>query len=199
MKRWLKKFTVVFITILTLGLYVPPIYLDAEVDEGDVAPSNENDLKTDSPENSSLYEQIQHEEIDTASLYLDTLTQKAIDQTYQKLGVKIGNEVKKDFTNEIVPNIETVLNYYYEEAGKVESQFFSITAEPSAGYGERIFHLHDQLTKMDIARFHVNRIKRPQDGYYFQFHYHVKEDGFEEHLPIGEIYWGKNMPPKWMA
>ncbi|GAE94956.1 hypothetical protein JCM21714_4157 [Gracilibacillus boraciitolerans JCM 21714] len=60
--------------------------------------------------------------------------------------------------------------------------------------------MHNIKEKQDVARFHVNRVRKPQDGYYFQFHYHLPNDQYEEHLPLADIYWGgKDTPPKWMS
>ncbi|ENH96316.1 hypothetical protein J416_11482 [Gracilibacillus halophilus YIM-C55.5] len=201
MKKWMKKITVLLITILTLGLYVPPIHIDAELDKmdkGEVAPSDENSSDTEEIQTAKSVEPLV---VTTNSddLYLQSLTEQAKQQLTVKLGDKITRRIDTDLQQTIFPNIELVLSELYEQVGKTNSQFLVIDEAPSSGYGERIFDLHDVKTNQDVARFHVNRVKQPQDGYYFQFHYHVFEDRFEEHYTIGNIYWGKNTPPKWMT
>ncbi|WP_163539456.1 YpjP family protein [Gracilibacillus sp. YIM 98692] len=199
MKWWMKKITVVLIAILTLGLYVPPIYLDADlekVDKGEVAPNNE-----DTPVSQATAQIEAPLSVDqtTNHLYLQSLNERAKQQVIEKLGERIASKMNEELEDVVLPNIESVLDHYYEEIGEKDSQFLMIAEEPSPGYGERIFNLHHAETKSDVARFHVNRLKRPNEGYYFQFHYHSKVDNYEQHNQIAEIYWGKNTPPKWMT
>ncbi|GAB2565916.1 YpjP family protein [Gracilibacillus alcaliphilus] len=200
MKKWMKKFTVVLVTILTLGLYVPPIYIDADVDKGTMEPNEDRAKPVDSQtkEDSISQEDLVLEE-DSNQLYLQALTQSAKERVQLKLGDKIGNQVKAEVEQIILPNLDQVLDAIYEEHGEEASQYLMIAEAPAGGYGERIFNLYNAQAKENVAKFHVNRLKKPQDGHYFQFHYHLKDDQFEEHFPIGEIYWGKDTPPKWMS
>ncbi|WP_018932123.1 YpjP family protein [Gracilibacillus lacisalsi] len=201
MKMWMKKLTVLLVTILTLGLYVPPIYINADVDLGkkDIEPSEDQPKQVDEEE---IEDSITEENLileDSNQLYLEELNHLAKEQVQAKLGTKISSKVNGDLNRTVLPNIETVLDELYKEIGDEESQYLMIADEPSGGYGERIFNLYHIKDKENVAKFHVNRLRRPQDGYYFQFHYHLRIDQFEEHFPIAEVYWGKDTPPKWMA
>lgn len=201
MKLWMKKLTVLLITIFTLGLYVPPISIDADIDKEEVEPTEtdnkpvaESEVDVEKP---ALEEIAASQETD--SLYLQELSQVAKEQVLTKIGTKIERKIDTELDEVILPNLEIVLDTLYEEIGLADSQYLIITETPSVGYGERIFNLHDVRTKQDIAKFHVNRVKKPHEGYYFQFHYHLQTDHFENHYPFGEIYWGKDTPPKWMS
>lgn len=201
MKLWMKKFTVLLITILTLGLYVPPISIDADVDKEEIKPA-ETDAKPVAESAYDIEKPALEETSDiqeTNSLYLQELNQAAKEQVLTKIGTKMVRKIDSELDKEILPNLELVLDSLYEEIGLENSQYLMIEDTPALGYGERIFNLYDAKMKQDIAKFHVNRIKKPQDGYYFQFHYHLKSDQFENHYPFGEIYWGKDTPPKWMS
>ncbi|MGP4040008.1 YpjP family protein [Gracilibacillus sp. D59] len=197
MKMWMKKLTVLLVTILTLGLYVPPIYIDADVGVGkkDIEPSEDRpkaEIEDSITEKNLVLE-------DSSQLYLQELNNLAKEQVQAKLGTKISAKVNNDVNQVVLPNLEMVLDGLYEKIGEEESQYLMVAEKPSAGYGERIFNLYNAKEKEDVAKFHVNRLKRPQDGYYFQFHYHLQDDQFEEHISIGEVYWGKDTPPKWMS
>ncbi|QGH33011.1 hypothetical protein GI584_02630 [Gracilibacillus salitolerans] len=201
MKMWMKKLTVLLVTILTLGLYVPPIYINADVDLGkkDLEPSEDRPKQVDEE---GIEDSITEENLileDSNQLYLQELNHLAKDQVQAKLGTKISAKINNDVNQVVLPNLVMVLDKLYEEIGEDESQYLMVAEEPSAGYGERIFNLYNVKEKENVAKFHVNRLRRPQDGYYFQFHYHLQDDQFEEHFPIGEVYWGKDTPPKWMS
>ncbi|MDX8046399.1 YpjP family protein [Gracilibacillus sp. S3-1-1] len=200
MMKWMKKLTVLLITILTLGLYVPPIYIDADADVGKDIGSSTDRAKP--VEKDPIIGSLTEENVvleNSNQLYLRELNNLAKNQLQAKLGTKISAKIDTEVTHMVVPNLETVLEELYEEFGEAESQYLMIADEPSDGYGERIFNLYHSKEKENVAKFHVNRLKKPQDGYYFQFHYHLQDDQFEAHLPIAEVYWGKNTPPKWMA
>lgn len=184
-------------------LYVPPIYLDAEsdVDKGEVEPGEDQSKQLEQGvEDSSISKADVIVPEETNHLYLQELNNLAREQVLMKLGNKITTKINVDLDRVVLPNLEVVLDHLYEKIGEEESQFLMIAEEPSSGYGERIFNLHNIKEKQDVARFHVNRVRKPQDGYYFQFHYHLPNDQYEEHLPLADIYWGKDTPPpKWMS
>lgn len=198
MKLWFRKLSVIMVTFMTLGLYIPPTYLDTEAEESNEAVSSNSEVNEDV---SNPVSDVSEESIDATlgeADFISVLTEQAKEQTITKLGRKIVGQVEVDFTTAILPNMEVVLNKILEEAGE-KTPYLAITETPSEGYGEKIFTIYDYQTKKDIARFDVRRDKRPQEGYWFNFHYHVSSDNFEEHHQIGEIYWDKNIPPKWMS
>lgn len=200
-KLWMKKLSVILITFMTLGLYIPPTYLDVSAKDNESIPEKE-----DINENGSAVPEVEIEgqENNDSSFYesgilIGMLTEQATQQTVSKLGPKIYNQVEAEFTSTILPGIEEVLENILMEAGEENLPYYGITEQPAQGYGERIFNVYDYQKKQDVARFHVRRDNRPGEGYWFNFHYHVSKDGFENHHLIGELYWDKNTPPKWMA
>ncbi|WP_090869034.1 YpjP family protein [Oceanobacillus limi] len=199
MKLWIRKIAVVLIAILTLGIYTPT-YLIADKESNEVISPSENDGGL-STIDSSVEDSTQLDiHIDSADGdYVDAMTEIARDQTIAKLGPRIIEKVENEFMTQILPNMEEALQTILLEAGEEQLVHYSVTEQLTEGYGEKIFNVYDHLTKKDIARFHVRRDNRPQEGYWFNFHYHVSKDGFENHHTIGEIYWDKNTPPKWMA
>ncbi|WP_226036878.1 YpjP family protein [Aquibacillus saliphilus] len=201
MKLWIKKISVVLITFMTLGVYIPPTYLNAttENDEFVSAKANFNDDSFIPVAKSQLEDEEVLEELDTSEYLIDLITEQAKVQTFSKLGPRIMPQIEDDFSTIILPQMEEVIRTVIAEADEDESQFYGISEQPTAGYGEKIFHLYNYRTNMDIARFHVRRDNRPGEGYWFNFHYHLSSDGFEKHNSIGEIYWSKDTPPKWMA
>lgn len=187
MNLWMRKLAVALIAILTLGLYTPT-YLIADEENNEVITPKEND-------NQELAVDV-HSESEEETNSIEYLTEKAKEQSFAKFGPKITKKVENEFNQIILPNIEEALNSILEDS---DLMYVSITEQPAKGYGERIFNVYNELTKEDIAKFHVRRDNRPQDGFWFNFHYHLKEDNFEAHHLLGEIYWDKNTPPKWMS
>ncbi|MGY0694924.1 YpjP family protein [Virgibacillus sp. FSP13] len=203
MKRWMRKVSVVLIAIMTLGLYVPPTYLNTNAEENNEAVSPDADVNQD-----VLTSVSDEDEIDLSPTnnddnferdYVDIITEKAKEQTITKLGPRIVGQVEDDFEAEILPHMESVLEIIMDKAGVDNAPYLAITEHPSQGSGEKIFNIYDERTKKDVAKFHVRRDNRPLEGYWFNFHYHLSNDNFEMHHEIGEIYWDKNTPPKWMA
>ena len=187
MNLWMRKLAVALIAILTLGLYTPT-YLIADEDNNEVISPKDNDTR-------AIPVNIQTEIVEEADT-ISSLTEKAREQSLAKFGPKIYEKVEDEFNQVIVPNIELALQSILANE---DLTYISITEQPSNGYGERIFNVFNELKNEDIAKFHVRRDNRPQDGYWFNFHYHLKDDNFETHHLLGEIYWDKNTPPKWMA
>src|SRR5699024_10821988 len=114
MKLWLRKISVILITIMTLGLYVPTAILDVEADENKDSLSSKEDINNESVHPVS---EVQEEEIDyhvryepfDDDYYLHRLTEKATEQVVTKLGPKISQRVEDDVLETILPNIEDVL------------------------------------------------------------------------------------------
>ncbi|MUK88310.1 hypothetical protein GMD78_07900 [Ornithinibacillus sp. L9] len=200
MNRWMRKIAVALIAILTLGIYTPT-YLIADEDNNEVITPKENngeglsDLGSSVESTGDLDIHIPSYEYD----YVQTITEQAKEQTITKLGPRIIDKVEDEFTASILPNLEVALQSILADVGEDTLAYISITEQPAEGYGERIFNIHDHQINKDIARFHVRRDNRPKEGYWFNFHYHLRKDGYENHYTIGEIYWDKNTPPKWMS
>ncbi|MFG6115441.1 YpjP family protein [Halobacillus sp. MO56] len=198
MKLWFRKVSVVLIAILTLGLYIPPTYADAETPAKKEIASPKEKEDAYIPAEAVIPDEEITPEPPSSDYLIDVLTERAKEQAVTKLGPKIATKVEDEFAAVILPGIEEVVTALLEEAEE-QVPYYEISEQPAAGYGEKIFHLSDYRTKGEIARFDVRREKRPGEGYWFNFHYHLSKDGFEKHHDIGEIYWDKNTPPKWMA
>lgn len=206
MKLWLRKIAVSLVAIVTLGLYVPPLHLGADSEnEKNTFTSKASDPERqaslvavkEEDEQSSLHFSTAKNKFDK-NKHIDSLTDLAKEQAVNKLGPKIASQVEDEFTSIILPTMESVLKSVLEEADD-EVAYYAITQQPASGLSERIFHVYDARNEKDVARFHVRRDNRPMEGYWFNFHYHLSNDNFEKHHEIGEIFWDKNMPPKWMA
>lgn len=205
MKLWMRKTIVILVAIMTLGMYVPAVSPNTEAAQNKDISSNSNSgeneeftnvaelEKPDSTIDEYMYES------DTDDDYINVLLTKAQEQTMTKLGPKIASQIEDEFTVNILPVMEDVLANMVEEAGEDTAPYYSISEDPASGFGERIFNVYDERNQKDEAKFHVRREHRPLEGYWFNFHYHISKDNFEEHHEIGEIYWDKNTPPKWMS
>lgn len=201
MNSWMRKMSVILMTMVTLGLYIPPADLTTEAEENGAAvaeKTDESNLNSISDVSEDLTGTTSEGLADLDYEYLTSaITSKAKEQMYTKLGPKIVKQVEDEFMTTILPTMEEALKGILIEAGEEKLTYYSITERP--GYGERVFNVYDYRTKKDLARFHVRRDNRPLEGYWFNFHYHLSADNFEEHHELGDIYWDKNIPPKWMS
>lgn len=132
--------------------------------------------------------------------YQQQLLGDAENQSFLKFGSKISPIIEDDYRSEILPKIEDVITGHLAKfQGDEAYQDVVISSKPSAGKTEKIFHVYNRLTGEDLLRFHVRQDHPPQDGYWFNFHYHTAEDGFQSHHELGSIYWDRNTPPDWMS
>jgi hypothetical protein len=197
MKKWLRKSVVVMVSILTFGLVTPSQFVNYVNAES----QNDRDVfETAAPE--STFAQptafLEESEFDKEK-FMEELMQRAEEQSYQKFGTKIKPVIENEFREVILPNIETALNQTAIQFPDEDLINLAITEQPSGGHSEKIFNIKNSLTGMDILRFHVRRENPPQDGYWFNFHYHTYHDGYQSHHDLGSIYWDKNTPPKRMS
>lgn len=199
MKPWIRKIALIAVTISTLGMYTPTALLEVQADDSKDNFSSKMGQNIPNTELAAETMQvIQEPAAPTLDEHLGLLAAQAKEKALTKFGPRISGSIEQEFTDLILPQIESVLGSILNESGE-RYTYYSIAEEPAGGYGERIFNVYDELGKKNIAKFHVRRDNRPLEGYYFNFHYHLSSDGFKEHHQIGDIYWNKNMPPKWMA
>lgn len=202
MQTWMRKLAVTLIAIVTLGMYTPTTLLEIDAEGSKNGTSSNTDLNqnelTKTEQALENYENVLYEEI-VEEDYLSQLQEQAKMQSLLKFGPRIAEQVEDEFSVVILPQMEAILEDLYAEAGEEVAPYYAISEKPAKGYGERIFNVTDGRTGDDIAKFHVRRDNRPLDGYYFNFHYHLNKDEFKSHHNIGDIYWDKNTPPKWMA
>lgn len=197
--KWLRKALVVAITVCTFGLVTPPASLMA-ADE----PATDDSPSSDWPSNhggsqmTSVANELETQApILTRRQFIERTMEKAVAQSYEKFGRKIAPVIEEEFRDVILPRIEEVIASIAEQYPEEQLQYLAVTENPSGGMGERIFHIYRVDTGEDIIRFHVRREHPPQDGYWFQFHYHTYHDRFQTHYELGKIYWDKNTPPQW--
>lgn len=130
---------------------------------------------------------------------INKLVYQAEIQSYQKFGTKIKPVIQDEFREIILPNIEAAISQTAAKFPDENLSSLSITEQPGGGNSEKIFNVKNDLTGKDILKFHVRRDNPPQEGYWFNFHYHTIFDKFQNHHELGSIYWAKDTPPKWMS
>ncbi|MCY7783445.1 YpjP family protein [Bacillus sp. FSL H8-0515] len=203
MKLWMRKTLVVLFTIVTFGLVSPPAALMADKPSGQPSSLEQNDYTAFYDEH-DLYDDFESEDRRDPELlfqsYKEQLLDSAEDQSFLKFGSKIAPVIEDDYRKEILPKIENVISDYLAALQDDEAyQDVVISSKPSAGKTEKIFNVYNRTTGEDLLRFHVRRDHPPHDGYWFNFHYHTAEDGFQSHHELGSIYWDRNTPPNWMS
>nr|MDH3084303.1 YpjP family protein [Bacillus subtilis] len=202
MKLWMRKTLVVLFTIVTFGLVSPPVALMADKPSGQPSSLEQNDYTAFYDEH-DLYDDESDDRRDSELLfqsYKEQLLDSAEDQSFLKFGKRIAPVIEDDYRKEILPKIENVISDYLATLQDDEAyQDVVISSMPSAGKTEKIFNVYNRTTGEDLLRFHVRRDHPPHDGYWFNFHYHTAEDGFQSHHELGSIYWDRNTPPNWMS
>ena len=202
MKLWMRKTLVVLFTIVTFGLVSPPAALMADKPSGQPSSLEQNDYTAFYDEH-DLYDDESDDRRDSELLfqsYKEQLLDSAEDQSFLKFGSRIAPVIEDDYRKEILPKIENVISDYLATLQDDEAyQDVVISSTPSAGKTEKIFNVYNWTTGEDLLRFHVRRDHPPHDGYWFNFHYHTAEDGFQSHHELGSIYWDRNTPPNGMG
>ncbi len=190
MRQWVQKTLIVAVALLTFGVISPTHEIWTTLHDKDEA--KQSDRSSNVPEYQfglSEFEQV------TEASIIDS----AKNMAYQKFGSKIGPIISSEFDEVIFPKIEEAIQMTFSTSMDIHKRHLAISERPAGDYAEKIFHVKDLDTRKDLIRFHVRTEKRPQDGYFFNFHYHIADDGFVAHHSIGDIYWSKNTPPKWLS
>jgi hypothetical protein len=200
MPKWLRKSLVVMITVLSFGMVTPT--QAAWLEELGQESGLKRDIHETNPQpqnNDGYLDDIADTTIPSREQFIDEILVQAESFAYEKFGQKIKPVIEDEFKEVILPEIEKVIEELILEFPEKNLQYLTISEFPSGGVSERIFHIHNELTDEDVIRFHVRRDNPPQQGYWFNFHYHTYVDRFQEHHTLGSIYWAKNTPPKWMS
>lgn len=194
MKKWLQKFLVFLVALLTFGLITPDhsIWNIFENGQGS-SETAKSDAKNIDAANQTV------EEIENSLDPIDEILQLAKEQSYIKFGSKIAPVIEEEFEERIFPTIEEVITSTLAGLDDERKQSLIISKKPGGNYSEKIFHIADGKTGKELLRFDVRTEKRPLDGYYYNFHYHTFEDEFADHHSIGDIFYSKNKPPKWLS
>ena len=194
MKKWIRKSLMAAVALVTFGFITPSHEIwDQLLDERDhkeVAGSAGTAVAAELPATLTEVEDAPFSELAKTA---------ARDQSYEKFGTKIGPAISGEFDQVILPKIEEAIEMTLASIDDDAIRSLSISEQPAGGYSEKIFHIFDTGSGEDLIRFHVRTDKRPLDGYYFNFHYHTSEDGYSRHIELGDIFWSKNTPPKWLS
>jgi hypothetical protein len=195
--KWIRKSFVVLVSVLTFGLITPTQLINnVNAEKPTERDTIEAALLRGYAQDNSFFEA---EEVVDKEKFLEELVKQAELQSYQKFGTRIKPVIENEFREIILPNIEKALQETAAQFPMEDLLNLVITETPGKGQSEKIFHIKNNETNMDVLRFHVRRDNPPQAGYWFNFHYHTYHDGFQSHHELGSIYWDKNTPPKWMS
>ena len=198
MPKWIKKSFVALVTVLTLGMYTP--FQAVQANDEPVDKPDKNNLTEKSSQqkqNLTINYTTEKSVISQKEQFLQTAIHLGEKQSWQKFGERIGPVIEDEFQQVILPNIEKAIEEVTVQFSEEDVQYLKISPKPGRGLSEKIFHIYNEKTGKDIIRFHVRRDLRPQEGYWFNFHYHTYHDQFQSHYLLGEIYWDKNTPPQW--
>ena len=201
MKKWLQKGLMISVALLTFGIIAPnhEIWHQLEL-EDDKVRSHEpsaNDIAS-----AIQLDQIYIEEepsVEDPQAVVQAFKSVAKEQAYIKFGTRIAPIISDEFETRIYPKMEEAIDFTLARLDDSTIRSLVITENPSGNYSEKIFHIKNTDTKKDVIRFHVRTENRIDEGYYYNFHYHTFEDNFVTHYDLGEIYWSKNTPPKWLS
>lgn len=190
MKKWIQKMLVSAVTVVTLGVITPSHTIWSNLLDSEASAKTQIVVQS-------------HEVIKQNTLIVETpaidFVSEAKEQAYQKFGTKIGPKIQDDFDTLIFPKMQQAIDETLHKNGEIQSQNLAITENPSGNYSEKIFNIYNTESGEDLIRFHVRTENRPQAGYYYNFHYHTSEDEFFTHHNLGDVYWSKNTPPKWLS
>lgn len=200
LKKWLQKILVISVALLTLGLITP----NHEI--WDVLEHGQSSNRTQESNLSNVQQQLESvtandstTKVEPTEQNLDTILFVAKEQSYIKFGSRITPVISNEFEEKIFPKIEEAIEATLIDYNEETIKNLAISEHPSGQYAEKIFNISDGISGQELIRFHVRTENRPLEGYYYNFHYHTFKDQFVAHHHIGDIYWSKNTPPKWLS
>jgi hypothetical protein len=192
MKNWIQKSLIISVALLTFGAISPN-----HIIWGSLLEEKSNEKLISSLLDNETYAVDWTRRAD--SNFIDEAVESARHQSLVKFGNRIGPVITNEFEEIIFPKIQEAIETTVYEMGTKNVKSLAISENPSGEHSEKIFHIFDETTGMDLLRFHVRTDKKPIEGYYFNFHYHKADDEFAKHYVLGDIYWSKNSPPKWLS
>lgn len=194
--KWFQKLVIGLVAFLTLGIITPTHDIWSNLQEKES--SKEIGPSIESTDQLVALAEVEIEVEDEPPLE-EVFVVRAKELSYEKFGTKIAPVIGSEFEERIFPEIDRAIRETMQVSNRLHNATLAMSDKPAGNYSEKIFDLYDKDNKKDLIRFHVRTDKRPQDGYYFNFHYHKQDDNYMKHHPIGEIYWSKNTPPKWLS
>ncbi|MBK3495107.1 YpjP family protein [Viridibacillus sp. YIM B01967] len=200
MQKWIQKFLVASVAVITLGVITPSHAIwEGILDHNSNAKAQFSDNPTSQQ---TKYIETQYETVistEDETSFEDYAFAAAKEQAYLKFGSRVGPQISSEFDDVIFPKIQEAIEMTVQRLDDETTKSLGITENPSGNYAEKIFHVFNTASGQDLIRFHVRTENRPFEGYYYNFHYHTYEDNFTAHNNLGEIYWSKNTPPKWLS
>ena len=196
MKKWVYKTLAITVAFLTFGIITPNHEIWTSLEQLDdqkkavIYEPSTNDVA----DSYQLDELIEQPESPIASILTN-----AKEQSYIKFGTKISPVIGEEFDVVIYPKMAEAIEMTLAQLDDVTIKQIAITENPSGDYSEKIFNIYNVENRKDLMRFHVRTENRPFEGHYYNFHYHLEQDKFATHYNLGEIYWSKNTPPKWLS
>ena len=192
----MQKFLVISVALLTFGVITPNHEIWNNLEN-----NNHNSNRAHEPRANDVSSAIQldtllYEEQDSV---INSLKDAAREQSYIKFGTRIAPKISNEFDTRIFPKMEEAIEMTLARINDEKIQSLIISEKPSGNYSEKIFNIKDSDSNVDLIRFHVRTENRPNEGFYYNFHYHTYEDSFVSHYNLGDIYWSKNQPPKWLS
>ena len=192
MKNWIQKTLVVAVALLTFGIISPNhIIWENLLDDK----ANQKSISSQNTQDTYAIEWFEEK----PSTFIEDAIIQAKEQSLVKFGSRIGPVIANEFDDIIFPKIQEAIQWTLLDMDNESLNYLAISENPSGDHSEKIFHIYDTMTGSDIIRFHVRTDRKPQEGYFFNFHYHSVSDQFAKHYTLGDIYWSKNMPPKWLS
>lgn len=198
MKKWLQQLMIISVAFVTFGVISPSHEIWSTLHEKEDVKAAEH------PQARSQYavhfDDPFLDRLDDADDILseNDLIEGARALAFTKFGTKIGPVIGNEFDEVIFPQIEQVIHETLGEQVQMNRKL-AISESPSGGTSEKIFNIKDVDADKNLLLVHVRTEKRPQDGYFFNFHYHLAEDNYQTHHALGDVYWSKNTPPKWLS
>lgn len=194
MQKWMKKTLMITVAFLTLGLITPQHEIWEAFDD-----SRLENIAVQSIQQVQAVPLLEQQSVLSPEEVRDTLITAAKEQSYVKFGERIAPKISNEFEMMIFPKMQEAIDMTIARLDVDTVRSLVISEKPSGDYSEKIFHIANANTREDIIRFHVRTENRPQQGYFYNFHYHTMEDAFVTHYNLGEIYWNRNTPPKWLS
>ncbi|WP_010631396.1 YpjP family protein [Sporolactobacillus vineae] len=213
--EWVKKILVALVAILTFGTVIPsspahyvdkpdnnePIYKEKSPDEAFKPAASDRSGIPDHTEQTSWTETVSANasKEKLVQAFSDYTLQQLRQQGSQKFGPRVAKEISNVYNQDIAPAFLMEVQRVSDRHDARWIRHLDVTHSPSSGMGERILHVYQTDSGSEVLKLHVRRDHPPKNGYWFDFHYHTAQDGFQKHHELKKIYWGKNMPPKWRA
>ncbi len=195
MKKWIYKTLAITVAFLTFGIITPNHEIWTSLEQLE----DQKKAVVYEPSTNDVANSYQLDELIELESPLASILKNAKEQSYIKFGTKISPVIGENFDAFIYPKMVEAIETTIAKLDDGTVQHLAISESPSGDYGEKIFNIYNVENRKDIMRFHVRTENRPFEGHYYNFHYHLQEDKFTTHYNLGEIYWSKNTPPKWLS